>query len=187
MRAIEGAMLDETAAEAAGDVRWRAAETAEAALEEAAAAGPGSAASLAVARLQALREWLEGRVVFLIGDSIAHELGIHMLRAEGLEAHEVRTIAKPGAAPVDILVHLNKWLAADEGHLQQLRAAGLLVLCAGKNLARYTPSIIGSEVSRRHASAQAEILCRDPLQILARACIRRSLVEIACVCAAWHR
>ena len=120
------------------------------------------------------RQQLDGRPIVLIGDSIAEELGHHLLHAEGFRRDEVIVIAKSGAVPAYINAHLVRWLAADKENITRLRGAGLVIVCAGKNLCRTTPALIGSEVNEYlakplkklvpHAgSSQLPVLLVEPL------------------------
>ena len=54
-----------------------------------------------------------------------------------------------------------RWVNAEEqANLSKLRGASLLVVCAGKNLCRTTPSLIGSEVNTSCRPSSAS--CRTP-------------------------
>ena len=98
----------------------------------------------AASLLRSFRADLAGPVV-VIGDSIAEELASNLRSTVGLQ--HVSWCAKRGAVPCDIEAHLAKWLERDE-HLALLRRAGLLIVCAGKNLLRTTPSLIAVEVHK---------------------------------------
>ena len=92
--------------------------------------------------LRGFRARLDGPVVF-VGDSIAEELAQYLQSRVGLK--EVSWCTKRGAMPVDIGSQLRQWLAVPHNH-QLLTNAGLLIVCAGKNLARTMPSLIAVEL-----------------------------------------
>lgn len=119
-------------------------------------AGPSATPPLS----ERYRRKLCGRPICLIGDSIAQELGAHMTTAEGfVGGEEVHVIARAGATPSDIALHLQRWLAADpKEHLSLLRQSALLVVCAGKNLCRSTPSLIVTEVNKHIVQPLQELV-----------------------------
>ena len=117
-------------------------------------AGPGSWAAEEAAVLRGFRARLDGPVVF-VGDSIAEELAQYLQSRVGLK--DVSWCTKRGAMPVDIGSQLRQWLAVPHNH-QLLTNAGLLIVCAGKNLARTTPSLIAEEVNT-HLITPLQKLC----------------------------
>ena len=117
-------------------------------------AGPGSWAAEEAAVLRGFRARLDGPVVF-VGDSIAEELAQYLQSRVGLK--EVSWCTKRGAMPVDIGSQLRQWLAVPHNH-QLLTNAGLLIVCAGKNLARTMPSLIAVEV-HKHLITPLQKLC----------------------------
>ena len=117
-------------------------------------AGPGNWAAEEAAVLRGFRARLDGPVVF-VGDSIAEELAQYLQSRVGLK--EVSWCTKRGAMPVDIGSQLRQWLAVPHNH-QLLTNAGLLIVCAGKNLARTMPSLIAVEV-HKHLITPLQKLC----------------------------
>ena len=117
-------------------------------------AGPGSWAAEEAAVLRGFRARLDGPVVF-VGDSIAEELAHYLQSRVGLK--DVSWCTKRGAMPVDIGSQLRQWLV-DPHNNQLLTNAGLLIVCAGTNLAHATPSLIPEEVNK-HLITPLQKLC----------------------------
>ena len=56
-------------------------------------------------------------------------------------------VAVPGGVPCEISAHISRWVNAAAHNITTLRSASLVVVCAGKNLCKTTPSLIGREVN----------------------------------------
>ena len=111
-------------------------------------------AETSAAVLRGFRARLDGPVVF-VGDSIAEELAHYLQSRVGLK--DVSWCTKRGAMPVDIGSQLRQWLV-DPHNNQLLTNAGLLIVCAGTNLAHATPSLIPEEVNK-HLITPLQKLC----------------------------
>jgi hypothetical protein len=87
-----------------------------------------------------------GGLVLFVGDSIAEELAKYLRDQLGMK--EVLWCTKPGASPADIMSHL-RYLLTVPDNVVLFNKAVLLIVCAGTNLARSTPSLIAEEVHQR--------------------------------------
>ena len=110
---------------------------------------PSSSTSLSSVHAEAVLSGFRahsGGLVLFVGDSIAEELAKYLRDQLGMK--EVLWCTKPGASPADIMSHL-RYLLTVPDNVVLFNKAVLLIVCAGTNLARSTPSLIAEEVHQR--------------------------------------
>ena len=112
--------------------------------------------------LTSFRAHSSGGVVLFVGDSIAEELAQYLHEKVGM--NEVLWCTKPGASPAEIMLHLRALLTVPD-NVVLFKKAVLLIVCAGTNLARSTPSLIADEV-HNHLIVPLSALLACPMIII---------------------